>query len=143
MPPRKSTKASAAATSTSSAPTSLASSSDVSAALEPKAQTKSSLVEKSTTGASKKKMNGNGHTASTPTDLKTSIASSDDAGKEKLSAPAAAATTSALKPETVHPDRSLIEFRAWEIWVSEGCPQGRDLENWLQAEREVIEAIGY
>lgn len=27
--------------------------------------------------------------------------------------------------------------RAWEIWQSEGCPEGRALEHWLQAEQDI------
>jgi Protein of unknown function (DUF2934) len=30
-----------------------------------------------------------------------------------------------------------IAARAYEIWRANGCPQGRDKENWLQAEREL------
>lgn len=30
-----------------------------------------------------------------------------------------------------------IRERAFEIWVSEGCPKDREIENWRQAEREV------
>ncbi len=31
----------------------------------------------------------------------------------------------------------MISHRAWEIWNEEGCPQGRELEHWLRAEREL------
>jgi len=34
-------------------------------------------------------------------------------------------------------DPSVVSRRAWEIWNENGCPQGRDLENWLQAEKEL------
>ena len=33
--------------------------------------------------------------------------------------------------------REDIQRRAWEIWQSEGCPEGRALEHWLQAEEEL------
>jgi hypothetical protein len=33
-----------------------------------------------------------------------------------------------------------IEKRAHELWEAEGCPEGRELEFWLQAERELAEA---
>ena len=31
-----------------------------------------------------------------------------------------------------------IAERAKEIWREEGCPQGKDLEHWVRAEREVL-----
>lgn len=34
----------------------------------------------------------------------------------------------------------LIERRAFELYVASGCKEGRDLENWLQAERELTAA---
>jgi hypothetical protein len=30
-----------------------------------------------------------------------------------------------------------VAFRAWEIWQSEGCPEGRHVDNWIQAEKEL------
>jgi len=30
-----------------------------------------------------------------------------------------------------------IALRAWEIWQSEGCPDGRSLEHWRRAEQEL------
>lgn len=30
-----------------------------------------------------------------------------------------------------------IAFRAWQIWQEEGCPEGRDKEHWLRAEKEM------
>ena len=35
-------------------------------------------------------------------------------------------------------DRELIERRAWEIWKDEGCPEGREMDHWLRAEREIL-----
>ena len=35
------------------------------------------------------------------------------------------------------PDHETVAERAFEIWQNEGCPQGRDLEHWLQAEIEL------
>lgn len=32
-----------------------------------------------------------------------------------------------------------IQRRAYEIWLSEGCPHGRDQIHWLRAEAEVRE----
>lgn len=34
------------------------------------------------------------------------------------------------------PDHDSIAFRAWEIWLSEGCPDGRDVDHWIRAEQE-------
>jgi hypothetical protein len=39
-----------------------------------------------------------------------------------------------------HPDENEIRKRAREIWEENGRPAGRDLEFWLQAEREFREA---
>lgn len=39
-----------------------------------------------------------------------------------------------------HPDEGNIRNRAREIWEEHGKPAGRDLEFWLQAEREFQEA---
>jgi hypothetical protein len=35
------------------------------------------------------------------------------------------------------PSRDQISRRAYEIWIQTGCCDGRDDENWLQAEREL------
>ena len=35
-------------------------------------------------------------------------------------------------------DNELIRLRAYEIWVREGQPEGRELEHWLQARREIL-----
>lgn len=35
-------------------------------------------------------------------------------------------------------DNELIRLRAYEIWIREGQPEGRELEHWLQARREVL-----
>ena len=33
-----------------------------------------------------------------------------------------------------------IAVRAYHIWESEGCPDGRDLDHWVQAESELAVA---
>jgi Protein of unknown function (DUF2934) len=33
-----------------------------------------------------------------------------------------------------------IEKRAHQLWEAEGCPEGRELDFWLQAERELSDA---
>jgi hypothetical protein len=31
----------------------------------------------------------------------------------------------------------FVRRRAFEIWLERGCPEGRDIEHWLLAEREL------
>lgn len=35
-----------------------------------------------------------------------------------------------------------IRRRAYDIWVDEGRPEGRQHEHWMQAEREVLQEAG-
>jgi hypothetical protein len=35
------------------------------------------------------------------------------------------------------PTQEEISVRAFEIYVSEGCQEGTDLDNWLRAEKEL------
>jgi hypothetical protein len=35
------------------------------------------------------------------------------------------------------PTQEEISSRAYEIYLSEGCPEGSSLEHWLRAEREL------
>jgi hypothetical protein len=39
--------------------------------------------------------------------------------------------------QDMNANREAIERRAWEIWKSEGCPEGRSEQHWLQAEAEL------
>ena len=32
-----------------------------------------------------------------------------------------------------------VFLRAYELWQREGCPHGRDVDHWVQAEREIAE----
>ncbi|MEO7932441.1 MAG: DUF2934 domain-containing protein [Chthoniobacterales bacterium] len=43
---------------------------------------------------------------------------------------------------TMPPTDEEIGRRAYEIYLSEGCPEGRSHEHWLQAERELSQASG-
>jgi hypothetical protein len=70
------------------------------------------------------------------------------AGKARASKPvnAVGARTAAAKPavigrpkEDVH-DR--IQRRAYELWESEGRPQGREQTHWQQAEHEIARTRG-
>jgi hypothetical protein len=38
-----------------------------------------------------------------------------------------------------HPTREEVEVRAHEIYVERGGAHGRDVDDWLQAERELLE----
>jgi hypothetical protein len=48
------------------------------------------------------------------------------------------------KPQTAegHPTREEIELRAHQIYVERGGAHGQDVEDWLQAERELLEKYG-
>lgn len=35
------------------------------------------------------------------------------------------------------PTHEQITQRAYEIYLQRGCPEGKDLENWLEAERQL------
>ena len=48
--------------------------------------------------------------------------------------PAVKVAKPAVKRE---PTQEEIGTRAYEIYVSEGCPVGNDLEHWLRAEKEL------
>jgi len=37
----------------------------------------------------------------------------------------------------------MIAKRAYEIWLSQGCPHGAEVMNWLQAEAELNSAHGF
>jgi hypothetical protein len=41
-----------------------------------------------------------------------------------------------------HPTREEIELRAYLIYIERGGAHGRDVEDWLQAERELLEKYG-
>lgn len=38
------------------------------------------------------------------------------------------------------PTHEQIADKAYQIWIEQGCPAGRDLENWLDAERRLMSA---
>ncbi|MGD0743868.1 MAG: DUF2934 domain-containing protein [Verrucomicrobiota bacterium] len=40
-------------------------------------------------------------------------------------------------PMQAKPGQDAIARRAYEIWKTAGCPAGRDVEHWLQAEEEL------
>ena len=44
--------------------------------------------------------------------------------------------------ETTHVDPDRVALRAYELYVARGCGEGRDLDDWLSAERELNSATG-
>jgi hypothetical protein len=48
------------------------------------------------------------------------------------------------EPQTAegHPTREEIELRAHQIYVERGGAHGREVEDWLQAERELLGKYG-
>ena len=40
------------------------------------------------------------------------------------------------------PIREEIELRAYQIFIERGYAHGQDVEDWLQAERELVEKYG-
>jgi hypothetical protein len=43
------------------------------------------------------------------------------------------------KTEEGHPTREEIEVRAYQIYLERGGAPGQDVDDWLQAERELVE----
>ena len=41
----------------------------------------------------------------------------------------------------MYPGSDAVRERAYRIWETEGKPHGRDLEHWLQAEREIAAVV--
>ena len=41
-----------------------------------------------------------------------------------------------------HPPREEIELRAYQIYIERGGAHGEEMEDWLQAERELVEKYG-
>lgn len=48
-------------------------------------------------------------------------------------------TTPRPTEKSPYPTREEIELRAYQIYVERGGAQGHDLDDWLQAERELNE----
>jgi hypothetical protein len=46
-------------------------------------------------------------------------------------------STPTTKPAPLPPTHEQIEALAHAIWIDRGQPEGRDLDNWLEAEREL------
>ena len=41
-----------------------------------------------------------------------------------------------------HPPREEIELRSYQIYIERGGAHGEEMEDWLQAERELVEKYG-
>lgn len=66
------------------------------------------------------------------------MATNPKTSKTKNSKPApVSAAKSAKATVRGEPTQEEIGARAFEIYVSEGCQDGKDLENWLRAEEEL------
>ncbi|PYU65608.1 MAG: hypothetical protein DMG49_23835 [Acidobacteria bacterium] len=47
-----------------------------------------------------------------------------------------------LQPAEVHPTPEEIERRAFQLYLERGGALGHDVEDWLQAERELVKTYG-
>jgi hypothetical protein len=59
--------------------------------------------------------------------------------KKKTLAPEAIESDDA-QPTQPFPTHEEIKYRAYEIYLSRGATDGHDLEDWLQAERDLSQA---
>ena len=50
--------------------------------------------------------------------------------------------TEKSQPVSGAPIREEIELRAYQIYIERGGAHGQDVEDWLQAERELVEKYG-
>ena len=79
-----------------------------------------------------------------------SLKKSDENGRDKLgsrftvaslASKANVSSTSVATPTKSNgkkaPTSDEIAKRAWEIWMRKGCKPGGELENWLEAEKEL------
>jgi hypothetical protein len=61
--------------------------------------------------------------------------------RKRKNAPASQPSRSANPIELPDGMRDRIAAKAYELWHERGCRQGRDLEDWLDAETIVMEEI--
>jgi len=59
------------------------------------------------------------------------------AAKASAAAPAAKVSAPAKARAPYEPTQEEIQTRAFEIYLSEGCKEGNDLEYWLRAEQDM------
>jgi hypothetical protein len=48
-------------------------------------------------------------------------------------------TNSNPTEKSPHPAREEVELRAYQIYIERGCTGGHDVDDWLQAEHELLE----
>jgi hypothetical protein len=70
-----------------------------------------------------------------PAVVTSTAAASPAASTAPVSAPTATLAAKSTARKT--PTQQDIALRAWEIWKSRGCRPGTDLENWLEAEKQL------
>ena len=46
------------------------------------------------------------------------------------------------RSDSTNIDHNRIAARAYEIWMEQGCPDGKDREHWYQAESELRQTVG-
>jgi hypothetical protein len=79
-------------------------------------------------------------TKATDAKPKASKAKASDAPKAAGTRTAASKTAASRRPK--EDVRARIQRRAYELWESEGRPEGREQTHWLQAEREIARTRG-
>jgi len=65
------------------------------------------------------------------------LPTSKPAAKVSAAPPAAKASVPAKARAPYEPTQEEIQTRAFEIYLSEGCKEGNDLEYWLRAEQDM------
>ena len=59
--------------------------------------------------------------------------------KTRMAAAATHATLSRLEPASI--SQVDVARRAYEIYLARGCEQGHDVDDWLQAERDLTKRL--
>ncbi len=68
----------------------------------------------------------------------TAASKSRSSSKQAGGARNKAASSKAKQSIEVRPTHDQIAARAYEIWLAEGAPTGRQEQHWLQAEKDII-----
>jgi len=58
----------------------------------------------------------------------------EDSANGHPSAPAPHSNQTGIKPK---PSQDEVARKAYDIYLKEGCPQGRDVQHWLEAEAQL------